>query len=615
MSAKRQQHSVHSLAKISSARRRLFIAISLLLPVLALAGIELMLRLFDIGGHHSILKKMDDTPYGRLVVTDISGVQNFFHANPERPGSIGQHSFYTPKQTGTVRIVLLGGSMIKGYPQTRRFAMSSFLKEMLSDAWTERNVEVINLGTTAVASFPVHEFLKQALEYEPDLVVVATGHNEFYGAYGVASSNKAGSSPAMLKLQYHLNGVGIVQGLTQLLHTFSTDEHHSMMETMVGQNYVKADSWKREAAARLLYEHLASMIETGREKNVPVIVCTLPSNERDLAPIGAETVDSDEADIITQAKDHYRKIPGAVINKLTALLKHRPNHAHAHYYLGKAYFASGNYRQAQHHFVQARNLDPMPWRATSASQFAIRRAAAIHGTQLCEAEDTFRKHSPGGATGWELMDDHVHPSLAGQSLLARTIVETLTARTDSLRVPKQRFDSLPDWSSYARQLGDNPYEHYAVAHTLRMLYTVPFMEQSNPDALHRFNKFALRLESQMAPEIREIAWQWQKDSSRNNTWQPISGMVAHGMLKQNRYQEALALFEVARHSVFKYSKLNLEYVYYWLSIRKKLYGELSDADRTLTTQAINRGGILLQYDDENVGEIEKYIEGLQKLIR
>lgn len=608
MSDKPQQHT-----ELSSARRRLFTVISMSLPVLTLVIIELMLRLFDIGGHHSILKQMDDTPYGRLVVTDIAGVQDFFHANPGRPGSIGQYAFYSPKQADTVRIVLLGGSMIKGYPQTRRFAMSSFLSEMLSDVWPDRNIEVINLGTTAVASFPVHEFLKQALEYGPDLVVIATGHNEFYGAYGVASSNRAGSSPAMLKLQYHLNGLGVVQGVTQLMRASINTEPGSMMETMVGENYVKPDSWKREAAARQLYEHVGSMIQMGRKKNVPVVVCTLPSNERDLVPIGTETVDSDDADIITIATRNYSKDPEKAIYNLTALLKRRPNHARAHFFLAKAYFASGNYQQARLHFLQARDLDPMPWRASTESQLAIRRAVREQGAQLCEAEDAFRQHSPGGAIGWELMDDHVHPSLAGQALLARTIVESLTARSDSLRVPTQRFDSLPDWATYARRLGNNPYERYAVAHTLRTLYTIPFMESSNPDALHRFNKFALQLESHMPPTIRDIAWQWLKNSSHKKTWQPISGMMAHGMLEQNRYEEAMALFDVAQHSVFSYSKLNLEYVYYWLTVRKKLYAELNDTDRSLITEAVTRGEILRQYDIENIGEIDKYMEGLLKL--
>lgn len=587
----------------------------MLLPVLALLVIELMLRLAGIGGYDSILKEVDETPNGKLVVTNISGVRNFFFANPDRSGAIGQYAFTTPKQENTVRVVLLGGSMMKGFPQSPRFAVSSFLREMLSDAWPERNVEVINLGTTAVASFPVKEFLRQALEYEPDLVIIASGHNEFYGAYGVASSNEAGSSPAMLELQYHLNGLGIVQGLTRLMHSFQDDSASSLMQVMVGQDYVAPDSWKREAAATLLYDHIGKMIELGRDKAVPVMVCTLPGNERNLAPIGANIVDNDAAVILDMAEHSYSKQPEAVINKLNELLQHHPDNARAHYYLGKAWFATGDFQQAQQHFIRARDLDPMPWRATSMSQQAIRRAVAEQGAQLCEAEAAFRKHSPGGSIGWELMDDHVHPSLPGQELLARTIVETLTQRHDVLQVTKQNFDALPDTGSYLHRLGDNLYDRYAVAHLLRTLYTIPFMEQSNPKALRHFNKLALRLESLMSPEIRDIVWQWQHILAHENTTLPVSGLVAKAMLEQKHYAEALALFDVAQHSVASYSELNLEYVYYWLTVQRQQSGEFNDADRARATEAINRGKILLQHKGKESEKIQHYIDKLQQLLK
>ena len=86
----------------------------------------------------------------------------------------------------------------------------------------------------------------------------------------------------------------------------------------------------------------------------------------------------------------------------------------------------------------------MPWRATSALQKALRQAVRERVAQLCDAEDAFRSKSPGGAVGWELLDDHVHPSLQGQALIARTIVESLTERTDSLGVSRQRFEALPE---------------------------------------------------------------------------------------------------------------------------------------------------------------------------
>lgn len=598
---------------LSPARRRLFIVISMLIPLLFLAVIEALLRLSGFGGYAPILKRMEDTPQGRLVVSQQAGTRDFFFANLAWPGYSDEYAFFSPKDANTVRIVLVGGSAIKGFPQTRRFAASSFLREMLDDAWPNRTVEVINLGTTAVASFPVREFLEQALEYEPDLVVVYSGHNEFYGAYGVASSNQAGSTPGMLKLQYQLRGFAIVQALSRLAQYLRGSAPPSLMETMVGQDFIPADSWKRGAAAELLYDHVGSMIRMGRERDVPVLVCTLAGNERDLAPVGDDPAAGEEGgpvDVYT-----YRNALDAdeTIDELEALLQRRPDLARAHFVLGQAYHAQGAFEQAQHHFVQARDLDTMPWRATTALQQSIRRAVTEQDAALCDVERAFRGRSPGGSIGRELMDDHVHPSLQGQALLARTIVESLTKRTDALAVSEEQFNALPGWQVYAQRLGFNPYDHYAVAHTLRTLFTIPFMRASNPEAFYRFNRMALELERAMTPEIRAIARGWQKKESHASGRQPLSGMVAHALLREQRYDEAMALFEVARHSVPEYSVLHLAYTYHWLAVRYRVNKGLSEAELALAEREIARGELLLRRAPREPEPVERYLADLRRL--
>src|SRR5947207_860757 len=145
-------------------------------------------------------------------------------------------------------------SAIKGFPEPRNLAASAFLADMLKDAWPDRKVEIINLGTTAVASFPVLEILTEALNYTPDLVVVYTGHNEFFGTYGVASRGWAGSKPWMLKANRAMHSLALVQGIEKILPQGGPQEKKTLMEVMVGQSYTAPHSWSRAAAARNL-EH------------------------------------------------------------------------------------------------------------------------------------------------------------------------------------------------------------------------------------------------------------------------------------------------------------------------------------------------------------------------
>jgi hypothetical protein len=82
------------------------------------------------------------------------------------------------------------------------------------------------------------------------------------------------------------------------------------------------------------------MIRRCQERGVPVLVCTQPSNERDLAPIGQEK-------------------PG-------------DTSARAQFQLAQSLHASNQFPEALAAFPKARDHEPMLWRAISAANDAIR---------------------------------------------------------------------------------------------------------------------------------------------------------------------------------------------------------------------------------------------------
>src|SRR4051812_25745199 len=196
----------------SRRKRMAFRLISLLLPVLLLGLIEGILRLCGFGGYAPIFRKVGKTDAGNLVITDPAGAATYFFANRDRPGFNEQYSFYEPKAPGTTRIVLVGESAMKGFPQPRNLAASAFLAEMLKDVWPGRKVEIINLGTTAVASYPVLDIVTQALDYHPDLVIASTGHNEFFGTYGVCSIGGGGKWPGGVAGKHPVGCFGHFEG-------------------------------------------------------------------------------------------------------------------------------------------------------------------------------------------------------------------------------------------------------------------------------------------------------------------------------------------------------------------------------------------------------------------
>ncbi len=92
-----------------------------------------------------------------------------------------QRPFTIPKPEGTIRIVVAGASSIEGFPWATSLTIPRQIEIILSRQLSGHNVEVLNAGIVGITSFCVSDLVRQALECQPDAIVVYTGHNEFYG--------------------------------------------------------------------------------------------------------------------------------------------------------------------------------------------------------------------------------------------------------------------------------------------------------------------------------------------------------------------------------------------------------------------------------------------------
>ena len=615
---KRRKSPVRRQA-LPPAKRRLFAAITISLPLLVLALAEMALRLFGYGGYPAWLREAGTLPSGeRLCLVEPAAAKPYFFANPERPGYAEQTNFLMPKPADTLRIFLVGESAAKGYPQPRNLAISSFLRTMLSDALPAKKIEVIDLGTTAVASFPLVYQVRDALRFDPDLFIFYVGNNEFFGAYGVASINAAGSLPVWaLRMMRAARGLALVQVLDSWLYK-GADENRSLMEQMIGRTFIPSDSPLREAAARNLDTNLGTMLDDAKRSGIPVLVCTTAANESGLAPLGDD-------DMTGLDENRRREVRALLVDAESALaLKDlarsrglleqavalAPRHARARFLLGQALAAAGQPEQAREAFLAARDLDTMPWRPTSRTENAIRAAANSRSAPLCDIASVFRDKSTDGATGWDLLDDHVHLSLAGQARAARAMA---AAAAPLLGFDPATVSALPEDGTYIQRLGRNFYDDYRVNHTLRVLFGIPFMRETNPQAFGRFDQAAREAEAEMSQPVLAAAREWQTFRPHAGGLRPLTGMVARIMLRENRPAEALPLYELAAAQVPDYTSWYLEYVYFALACRQKINGRLDESDLEAASEAIAQGKFLLTNGYSETGLTERYVGRLHQL--
>ena len=596
--------------------------------------VEIALRLFGFGGYPPFIRSVGTLTQGeQLCIVEPAASKPYFFANPTRPGYAEQSSFIMPKPKDTLRIFLIGESAAKGYPQPRNLAMSEFLQTMLGDVLPQKRVEVINLGTTAVASFPLVYQVQDALRYQPDWFVFYVGNNEFFGAYGTASINAAGTMPLWaLKLMRAARGLALVQAVESVVRA-GADENRTLMEQMIGQTFIACDSPLRQAAARNLQANLGDMLDQVKAAGVAALVCTTASNESGLAPLGQDDVSNlsgaaqqEFNELLRQAAACSSAQSAQAVELLGKAALLAPRSALTQFMLANAQANAGDLVAARKAFLLARDLDTMPWRPISVTEQAIRDTAAARGVLLCDIAFKFRNMSARGATDWELLDDHVHPSLQGQVQAARAMAQDVAlaiAKTNALAntpanattnatanatangnanattnvttnampnataptpIPAQpgaSITSLNDpfnWNSYAQRLGSNPFDTYRVNHTLRTLFGIGFMKNNNKQAFDRYESACKNFESTLSPSMLEAAREWQTSKPHAGGMRPLTGMEARIFLRENKTEQALALYQIAQTQVPNYTSWKLEYIYFTLACQERLaQQQLKDA--------------------------------------
>ena len=372
-------------------------------------------------------------------------------------GRMAPRPFVEPGALPTYRVAVVGASTVQGFPHPRRLAAAAFLEAMLQDALPHRQVEVFNLGITSIASFAVAQTLADALPLiKPDAVVVYTGHNEFYGIYG---SHQERRTHLYNTLHYNLMRWRIPQLLGGLVSALRPSETASrnLLESLGERGEVPLASHRRRLAREDLETNLRRVIALCRASATPLVLCTLVSNDVGFAPAASGTpplvgtalgqwqTSVDSAATVLIASEVTPVEGGlATLEQAVALWS---DSAWLWYLQGRALSQQGKPKGAFAAFVRARDLDTMPWRAPSPHNEVIRALAAAEDVLLADVEQAFRHASPPQGIGWELMSDHVHPSVDGQVLMARTMLRALrpllAGTTCRLGKSPQRF-VVPD---------------------------------------------------------------------------------------------------------------------------------------------------------------------------
>jgi Tfp pilus assembly protein PilF len=418
-------------------RRSIFFFIILLIPILFFLLPEIVLRLTHFGPDLELFTdvRLNDIVY-RTMNPGVSG--RYFFRNDFRPGS-SPDVFLPEKARNTIRIFCLGGSTTVGFPYWYNAAFPSFLRQRLETIFPDKKVEVINLGITATNSFTVLDMTRSVLDEHPDAIVVYDGHNEYYGALGVASRESLGQMRwvvsgylALLRFKTFLLMRDIVSFTASFFRTKEDEvDRSTMMERMAGRQLVPIDGQVYRNGISSFRDNVHATAELCADHGVPLVLCTQVSNLRDLPPFESlhsvpdnESRDAQcdsalDAGTVALEQGDFRE----ALRDCGAALSADSNYAMAHFRLACTLDSLGDYSRAEKEYGLARDCDAVRFRASGDLNKIIR--GVDYGAVSVDIESTFAAASPHHLIGSQLIFEHLHPDANGQFLISNAIIEAM----------------------------------------------------------------------------------------------------------------------------------------------------------------------------------------------
>lgn len=497
-----EKHPSTSLQKdeeIRTTKKIIFTLILLLIPVIFILILETALRLFDYGGNLDLFV-LRTAPYSEFVLNENFTKRYFFQKGIKTPIPLSQR-FPAQKDSSTYRIFCLGASTTQGFPYSPNAGYPARLENILTDFFPERKIQVINCGITAITSHSVLDMEREILnKYQPDLLIIYTGHNEFYGVLGQASNLALYKNRNLLKLFLRMQRSKVFLLMRDTLNIFfgkkiergQNQQATTLMRIMAKDAGIRFNSDLFRRTKQHYEKNLIDMCRLAQKHKTGIMLCNLVDNLRDLPPF------ANEHDINFTAQDTSRwhqliksaqNLQGSALYQDAAsqyqnALQIDSTCADTHYRLGQCYDALQNYGRAKEHFLLAKDYDTIRFRAPSVFNEILKKVSQECDVPLVDVENSFAERSVGGIPGQNLLHEHVHPNMQGYLLIAQTIAKKMANHG----FISERWDwtlQKPD-STYIAQCRLTQLDHEVVNYTLfRLTSQWPFSQKSSTSAYRR----------------------------------------------------------------------------------------------------------------------------------
>lgn len=393
-----------AVKEISLGKKRLFYTLTIFLPFIFILFVEILLNIINYGGNRE------------LFIAGPEGYEEYLRCNPE----VTRRYFYlqekvpTPpiqlflknKPANSFRIFVLGESSAAGFPYSNNSAFPNVLQRKLGETFPDKKIEVVNISFSAINTYTLLDLTDEIIENSPDLILIYTGHNEYYGAMGVGSVQSIGNNRWLIKSYLKLQKFKSVILLRDIIGWFKisigkifygsseNNPSSSLMSQMAQEQEIIYKSELYESGKEQFTENMKEIIEKFQEKKIKVVLSELVSNLKDQKP--------------------FVSVKG-----------NNANSAEYYYLKGKEFEKKSDFKTAEDFYIKAKDYDALRFRAPEEFNEIIINLAKNYSTPLVPMKEYFRQESENGIIGGKLILEHLHPNIDGYCLMAKAFYETL----------------------------------------------------------------------------------------------------------------------------------------------------------------------------------------------
>ncbi len=395
-----------------------------LMPLLVLLLAETVLRVADYGSYPPLFHPIEG--YEGYLQPNEGVAARYFTTIESIPG-IPFDSFQASKPDSALRVVVQGGSTAAGFPFYFGGSFPDMLEQRLLMTFPGRQVEVVNTAMAAVNSYTLWDLADEIIAQDPDLIIIYAGHNEYYGALGVGSSQLLGRNPALVRLYLSVTSYRTVQLLQDVIRNVvglfrssqaSEPGGATLMQNMVGEQRIPLGSPLFKAGIDQFRSNMDRLLRRYHEAGIPVLIGTVVSNERDHAPFLSGVPNSQDAPAVRSGvQDALSRFASGdssdAIREISEVIVDHPEYAAAWYARARMLDEIGQPDAAEGDYREARQRDELRFRGPDEINKVIEELSRRHNATLVETEKAVRNASPNGVPGRRMMLEHLHPTIEG----------------------------------------------------------------------------------------------------------------------------------------------------------------------------------------------------------